>query len=48
MTIVGIAGCTGLMLAGFGIKDSIMDIPTDKFEKIFKYYVSVSLSNTDG
>lgn len=48
MTIVGIAGCTGLMLAGFGIKDSIMDIPTDQFEKIFKYDVSVSLSNTDG
>lgn len=48
MTIVGIAGCTGLMLTGFGIKDSIMDIPTDQFEKIFKYDASVSLSNTDG
>ena len=48
MTIVGIAGCTGLMLTGFGIKDSIMDIPTDQFEGIFKYDASISLSNTNG
>jgi len=37
MTIIGIAGCTGLMLTGFGIKDSVLDIPIAQFEGIFKY-----------
>ena len=44
MTIVGIAGCTGLMLTGFGLKDSVMDIPTSQFEEIFTYNMSISLS----
>lgn len=35
MTIVGIAGCTGLMLTGFGIKDSVMDIPESQYGEIF-------------
>lgn len=48
MTIVGIAGCTGLILTGFGIKDSIIDIPTEQYGNIFKYESAVSLSNTDG
>ncbi len=48
MTVVGIAGCTGLMLTGFGIRDSIIDVPTMQFNDIFKYEISVSLLNTDG
>lgn len=48
MTIVGIAGCTGLMLTGFGIKDSVVDIPTAQYGEIFKYGTMFSLSNTDG
>lgn len=48
MTIVGIAGCTGLMLTGFGIKDSVIDIPTAQYGEIFKYEYMVSLSDTDG
>ncbi len=47
MTIVGIAGCTGLMLTGFGIRDSVMDIPTVQFEDIFKYEITVAISKTD-
>ena len=47
MTIVGIAGCTGLMLTGFGIRDSIIDIPNSQFKGIFQYDSSVTLSNTD-
>ena len=47
MTIVGIAGCTGLMLTGFGIRDSVVDIPDAQFKRIFKYEASVSLMNTD-
>lgn len=48
MTIVGIAGCTGLMLTGFGIRDSVDDIPAAQFNGIFKYDASITLSNTDG
>ena len=47
MTIVGIAGCTGLMLTGFGIRDSIIDIPNSQFKGIFKYDSSITLSNSD-
>ena len=47
MTIVGIAGCTGLMLTGFGIRDSVVYIPDAQFKRIFKYEASVSLMNTD-
>ena len=48
MTIIGIAGCTGLMLTGFGIRDSVDDIPSAQFDGIFKYDVAITLSNTDG
>lgn len=35
------------MLTGFGIKDSVMDIPESQFIDIFKYETSVMLSNTN-
>ncbi|MBQ9012396.1 MAG: FtsX-like permease family protein [Bacilli bacterium] len=37
MTIFGILGCTALMLAGFGIRDSIVDIPNKQFNEIFYF-----------
>lgn len=37
MTIIGIAGCTALMLTGFGLKDSITDMIDIQFHEIFKY-----------
>lgn len=37
VTIVGIAGCCGLMLCGFGIKDSITDIAVRQYGEIFKF-----------
>ena len=36
-TIFGIAGCTALILAGFGLKDSIKDVTDYQFNYIFKY-----------
>lgn len=48
MTVVGIAGCTGLMLTGFGIRDSVIDIPDLQFTKVFTYESSISLANTEG
>jgi len=47
MTIVGIAGCTGLMVTGFGIKDSIIDIPSSQYGKIFTYDSTITLANTN-
>lgn len=48
MTIIGIAGCTGLMLTGFGIRDSVVDIPNVQFRELFKYETSVTLLDTTG
>lgn len=43
MTIIGIAGCTALMLAGFGISDSLKDIANTQFEDIMKYQLKIEL-----
>ncbi|MGI6085080.1 MAG: FtsX-like permease family protein [Acetivibrionales bacterium] len=43
MTVIGIAGCTALMVAGFGIKDSIKDVADTQFENIFKYRLLIEL-----
>jgi len=44
MTIFGIGGCMALLLVGFGIRDSIMDIVEQQFEEIWTYdaYLSVN------
>ena len=41
MTVLGIAGCTGLILTGFGIKDSIEIILTGQYGTLFKYDMSI-------
>ena len=43
MTIIGIMGCTSLILAGFGLKDSIASILPNQYEDIFHYDMLVSL-----
>ena len=43
MTIIGIMGCTALILAGFGLKDSISKILVYQYEKVFNYSQMVSL-----
>lgn len=37
MTVIGIAACTGLMVAGFGLKDGAIGATQVQFEKIYKY-----------
>lgn len=44
MTVVGISGCTALLIAGFGVKDSINDIVDIQFYEVFKYEASATLS----
>jgi len=45
MTIVGIAGCTALLLTGFGIRDSVEGIADLQYSKIFKYDDLLVLKN---
>ena len=44
MTIFGIAGCTGLIIAGFGIKDCITDMVPNQYEKIFSYNLEITFN----
>lgn len=37
MTILGIAGCTGLLMMGFGIRDSLAGIGQKQYGEIIKY-----------
>ena len=37
MTIIGIAGCTALLLAGFGLNNSISQVVNRQFKQIFAY-----------
>ena len=43
MTIIGISGCTSLILAGFGLKDSISKLLPNQYEKVFNYDMQISL-----
>ena len=44
MTILGIAGSTGLILTGFGISDSISDIPDIQYGEINQFQAYVALN----
>ena len=45
MTIIGILGCTALILTGFGLRDSISRIMPDQYEHVFNYDIQVSLKD---
>ncbi len=45
MTVVGIAGCTALVLTGFGLRDAITDTVSLQFNKIWKYDATVAVSD---
>lgn len=45
MTVTGIAGCTALLLTGFGLHDSISDIVYKQFGDIFLYDVSITVKD---
>ena len=42
MTVFGIAGCTALLVTGFGIKDSIKTIVDKQFGEVFKYNLTIN------
>ena len=43
MTVLGLAGCTSLLLVGFGLRDAIWDIIACQFGPIIHYNVTVGL-----
>ncbi|MBR5730315.1 MAG: ABC transporter permease, partial [Firmicutes bacterium] len=45
MTIIGVAGCTGLLVVGWGIKDSISDIVAIQFGEIYNYDYTVNMDS---
>lgn len=48
MTIFGIAGCTALLIMGFGIRDSISDLASRQFTSILHYdLIAVNKTNLD-
>jgi Predicted permease. len=42
MTVLGIGGCTALLLTGFGIRDSVKTVVDKQFNEIFKYQLSAT------
>ncbi len=45
MMILGISGCTALLITGFGIRDSIKNVADYQFNEISLYDYSVTLTN---
>ena len=48
MTILGIGGCMGLLLVGFGLRDSIMDVAILQYQKIQLYDGMIILDEDAG
>lgn len=47
MTVIGVAGCSALLLTGFGLRDSINDIVDKQFGEINRYELSMLLRDPD-
>ena len=44
MTVIGIAGCAALLVAGFGLNDSISQVVSKQYKDIFNYNLGVKYS----
>lgn len=47
MTIIGISGCTALILTGFALKDSIKAVLPNQFENVFTYDMQINIKNEE-
>lgn len=45
MMVIGISGCTGLLVTGFGVQDSIANIANDQYDRIQVVDVNVMLAD---
>lgn len=46
MMVIGIGGCTALLVTGFGIQDSISDVVNIQYQEITLFDMSVTFQNT--
>ena len=46
MTVIGIGGCTALIVTGFGLHESIFDVLDKQFDEISQYDATVGLEET--
>src|SRR5690606_20828132 len=47
MTVLGISGCTALLLTGFSLKDSIISIVGKQFDELYKYQLAIEVKGND-
>ncbi len=47
MTLFGIAGCTGLLVCGFGIKDTVQALMPLQYDNIYKYDIMTIAEDND-
>ena len=45
MTIIGIAGCTGLLLTGFGLNDALNDMIDKQYNELVSYNTTITKAN---
>jgi len=45
MMLMGIGGCTALLVTGFGLRDSVVDLTTYQFENVTLYDIGVTFSD---
>ncbi len=47
MTVVGVAGCTALLVTGFGLQDSIGGLPHIQFGELLQYDLAIDCQETE-
>ncbi|MBQ6036074.1 MAG: FtsX-like permease family protein [Lachnospiraceae bacterium] len=47
MTLAGVAGCTALLVTGFGISDSVKKLVSTQFSELYRYDAAVTLRATN-
>ena len=45
MTVIGIGGCTALIIAGFGMRSSLLFTMSRQYDDLFHYSAQVTLSS---
>ncbi len=45
MMVIGISGCTALLVTGFGVRDSVVNIASQQFEEIQTYQLGITLKD---
>ncbi|MGN0983536.1 MAG: FtsX-like permease family protein, partial [Gemmiger sp.] len=46
MTVIGVAGCTALLVTGFGISDSLDSIITNQYDRVYHYDLTTAVASS--